>query len=255
MPPLRCFAPDSSPTRGTGPESTGEAVQRSDRRQARDDRTPLLPRLLPAEDRGPGPLKPRLGPTGDPGLQSDRSRRTLPEEESRTRAEVHPDDPQGHRLLHSFPAKDHGWQGPNSWSLDLLQETSGANSANPPRRVGDLPVGQDVEELEGPPVRRGAPSAQRAHPPAPQPSDRGLGRRDGTDLPPTVGWSHLGSVRAPRPSPGDLPAARRSSLPDGGLRLLPQAVPGYLSSSKSGAGYVRFLRWVRGKYPSAGGSI
>ena len=27
---------------------------------------------------------------------------------------------------------------------------------------------------------------------------------------------------------------------------------GYLSSSKNGAGHVRFLRWVRGKYPSGG---
>jgi hypothetical protein len=41
----------------------------------------------------------------------------------------------------------------------------------------------------------------------------------------------------------------------GAYDYYPKRFRGYLSSSKSGAGYVRFLRWVRGKYPSAGGSI
>jgi hypothetical protein len=35
----------------------------------------------------------------------------------------------------------------------------------------------------------------------------------------------------------------------GAYDYYPKRFRGYLSSSKSGAGYVRFLRWVRGKYP------
>ena len=83
-----------------------------------------LPRLLSAEDCLDDLLERGLGPTGDQGLQSHRSGRPLPEEEPRARAEIHP--ARSVKAIVTFALsrpKDHGWQGPTSWSLDLLQET------------------------------------------------------------------------------------------------------------------------------------
>jgi hypothetical protein len=79
--------------------------------------------------------------------------------------------------------------------------------------------------------------------------------RGGT--PPPLGFSGLGVAvhvhRVSQPNSRRVPAARRSSLPDGGAcDYSRKRYCGYLFFWKSGTSYVRFLRAIRWKYPSGG---
>ena len=159
--------------------------------------------------------------------------------------------------------KDHGWQGPTSWSLDLLQETlvyEGVVESISRERLRQILLEESVtfqsvktwKSSKDPKfadkLRRLNELTNRPHNP---PIVVSVDEMGPISLQPYGGhtWARSGH-------PDRVPATYKRL---GGVRYLMGAYDyyhkrfrGYLSSSKNGAGYVRFLRWVRGNYPSGG---
>ena len=159
--------------------------------------------------------------------------------------------------------KDHGWQGPTSWSLDLLQETlvfEGVVESISRERLRQILLEESVtfqsvktwKSSKDPKfaekLRRLNELTNRPHNP---PIVVSVDEMGPISLQPYGGhtWARSGH-------PDRVPATYQRL---GGVRYLMGAYDyyhhrfrGYLSRPKNGAGWVRFLHWVRGKYPSGG---
>lgn len=159
--------------------------------------------------------------------------------------------------------KDHGWQGPTSWSLDLLRETlvfEGVVESISRERLRQILLEESVtfqsvktwKSSQDPKfaekLRRLNELTNRQHNP---PIVVSVDEMGPISLQPYGGhtWARSGH-------PDRVPATYKRL---GGVRYLMGAYDyyhkrfrGYLSSKKSGAGWVYFLRWVRRQYPSGG---
>ncbi|MCI4326775.1 MAG: IS630 family transposase [Thermoplasmata archaeon] len=157
--------------------------------------------------------------------------------------------------------KDRGWRGPTSWSLDLLRETpvfEGVVESIRRERLRQIRLeesfkfqsvttwksSKDPKFAEK--LRRLNELTNHTHNP---PIVVSVDEMGPISLPPYGGhtWARSGH-------PDRVPATYKRL---GGIRYLMGAYDyyhkrfrGYLSPSKNGAGYVRFLRWVRERYPS-----
>lgn len=159
--------------------------------------------------------------------------------------------------------KDHGWQGPTSWSLTLLRETlvyEGVLESISRERLRQILVEESVtfqsvktwKSSKDPrfaeKLRRLSELTNRQHNP---PIVVSVDEMGPISLQPYGGhtWARSGH-------PDRVPATYKRL---GGVRYLMgaydyyhQRLRGYLSARKSGGGWVRFLRWVRRGYPSGG---
>jgi Homeodomain-like domain len=161
--------------------------------------------------------------------------------------------------------KDHGWQRPTTWSLDLLQETlvfGGEVESISRERLRQILLEESItfqsvktwKSSKDPKfaekLRRLNELTNRPHNPPIVVSVDEMG---------SISLQPYGGHTWARSGPPDRVPATYKRL--GGVRYLIGAYDyyhkrfrGYLASSKSGAGYVRFLRWVRRKYPFGGRS-
>jgi transposase len=159
--------------------------------------------------------------------------------------------------------KDHGWQGPTSWSLDLLRESlveEGVLESISRERLRQILIEESVtfqsvktwKSSKDPKfaekLRRLEELTNRQHNP---PIVVSVDEMGPISLQPYGGrtWARSGH-------PDRVPATYKRL---GGVRYLMGAydyyhkrLRGYLSRRKTGADWVRFLRWVRSKYPSGG---
>jgi transposase len=157
--------------------------------------------------------------------------------------------------------KDHGWQGPTSWSLDLLRESlveEGVLESISRERLRQILIEESVtfqsvktwKSSKDPKfaekLRRLEELTNRQHNP---PIVVSVDEMGPISLQPYGGhtWARSGH-------PDRVPATYHRH---GGVRYLMGAydyyhkrLRGYLSRRKTGADWVRFLRWVRSKYPS-----
>ncbi len=159
--------------------------------------------------------------------------------------------------------KDHGWQGPTSWSLDLLRESlveEGVLESISRERLRQILIEESVtfqsvktwKSSKDPKfaekLRRLEELTNRQHNP---PIVVSVDEMGPISLQPYGGhtWARSGH-------PDRVPATYKRL---GGVRYLMGAydyyhkrLRGFLSRRKTGAEWVRFLRWVRSKYPSGG---
>ena len=159
--------------------------------------------------------------------------------------------------------KDHGWQGPTSWSLDLLRESlveEGVLESISRERLRQILVEESVtfqsvktwKSSKDPKfaekLRRLEELTNRQHNP---PIVVSVDEMGPISLQPYGGhtWARSGH-------PDRVPATYKRL---GGVRYLMGAydyyhkrLRGYLSRKKTGADWVLFLRWVRSKYPFGG---
>jgi transposase len=159
--------------------------------------------------------------------------------------------------------KDHGWQGPSSWSLDLLRESlveEGVLESISRERLRQILIEESVtfqsvktwKSSKDPKfaekARRLNELTNRQHNP---PIVVSVDEMGPISLQPYAGhtWARSGH-------PDRVPATYKRL---GGVRYLMGAYDyyhrrfrGYLSRRKTGADWVRFLRWVRSKYPFGG---
>ena len=159
--------------------------------------------------------------------------------------------------------KDHGWQGPTSWSLDLLRESlvyEGVLESISRERLRQILLEESVtfqsvktwKSSTDPKfkekLRRLEELTNRPHNP---PIVVAVDEMGPISLQPYSGhtWARSGH-------PDRVPATYKRL---GGVRYLMGAYDyyhkrfrGYLSNDKTGRGYARFLRWVRRKYPLGG---
>jgi transposase len=159
--------------------------------------------------------------------------------------------------------KDHGWQGPTSWSLDLLRESlveEGVLESTSRERLRQILIEESVtfqsvktwksskDPMFAEKLRRLEELTNRPHNPPIVVSVDEMG--------PISLQPHGGHTWARSGHPDRVPATYKRL---GGVRYLMgaydyyhQRFRGYLSRRKTGADWVRFLRWVRSKYPSGG---
>ena len=169
----------------------------------------------------------------------------------------------GHRPVRPPRLKDHGWQGPTSWSLDLLRESlveEGVLESISRERLRQILIEESVtfqsvktwKSSKDPKfaekLRRLEELTNRQHNP---PIVVSVDEMGPISLQPYGGhtWARSGH-------PDRVPATYKWL---GGVRYLMGAydyyhkrLRGFLSRRKTGAEWVRFLRWVRSKYPSGG---